>query len=136
MEIKNMNREDIANKAVDLKLHGYNCTQAVLLALKDECNLDEDTLKNLGGSFCAGMGNMKATCGALIAANMVNGLYSKGDMTLVKAKNISENFEKRSKALVCKDLKALTNGKPLCPCTDCVRNAVYAYFDVIHPELG
>ena len=30
-------------------------------------------------------------------------------------------------ATVCKDLKGLETGKVLCPCDDCVRNAVTAY---------
>ena len=40
-------------------------------------------------------------------------------------------FCERCGAIKCKDLKTITNGKPLCPCEECVRNAVMIYGEVM-----
>ena len=117
-----------AEKAVQLKtMGGYNCSQAVTAALADQTDLTEEQLKNLTAGFCAGMGNLEATCGALIGAGMIAGLKSEGKGTLALTKQIQEEFADRCGALRCKDLKAMTDGKPLCPCEECVRNAVLIY---------
>jgi len=34
-------------------------------------------------------------------------------------------------ATICKDLKGIENGAPLCPCPECVRNAVLALGEVL-----
>ena len=38
----------------------HNCTQAVCCTYHDFTGLDEDTIKQVGNSFAAGMGNMEA----------------------------------------------------------------------------
>ncbi len=117
--------------AVSLKRSGSrNCAQAVLEALKDQTDLGEETLYRLGAGFCAGMGNMEATCGALLAANMVLGLSSKGEKTLSPSKKLIEGFRESSGATRCRDLKKLIDGKPLCPCDQCVSNAVRLYCEI------
>ena len=113
----------------------YNCAQAVLEALRDQTGLDEETLKQLGSGFCAGMGNMEATCGALIAANMALGL-KKQRGTLPLSKQLIEGFKEACGATKCHDLKQLTDGKPLCPCDTCVRNAVLLYGRISGLENG
>ncbi|SEL20397.1 C_GCAxxG_C_C family probable redox protein [Butyrivibrio sp. ob235] len=127
-----MTLSERAEKAVALKNSGqYNCSQAVTAALADQTGLSEEQLKQISAGFCAGMGNMEATCGALIGAGMIAGLKTEGKGTLSVTKQIQEEFGKRCGALKCKDLKAVTNGKPLCPCEDCVRNAVMIYGEVM-----
>ncbi len=121
-----------AEKAVQLKNSGmYNCAQAVTAALVDETNISEEQLKQISAGFCAGMGNMEATCGALIGAGMIAGLKTEGKGTLRVTRQMQEEFAKRCGALKCGDLKAMTDGKPLCPCEDCVRNAVMIYGEVL-----
>ncbi len=128
-----MNINEKKELAANLKLSGMcNCCQAVLIALKDETNLDDDTLRSLGAGFCAGMGNMSGTCGALVGAIMVAGLNTKGEGTLRYARLMNEEFQSLSGALKCKDLKTMTNGKPLCACDDCVRNAIIAYGKILN----
>ncbi|WP_026498020.1 C-GCAxxG-C-C family protein [Butyrivibrio sp. WCD2001] len=127
-----MTLSERAEKAVALKNSGqYNCSQAVTAALADQTGLSEEQLKQISAGFCAGMGNMEATCGALIGAGMIAGLKTEGKGTLSVTKQIQVEFGKRCGALKCKDLKAVTNGKPLCPCEDCVRNAVMIYGEVM-----
>ena len=131
MEI-NMTIEERAEKAVELKTKGgYNCSQAVTAVLADQTDLSEEQLKQISAGFCAGMGNMEATCGALIGAGMIAGSKTEGIGTLKKTRQIQEAFMDRCGAIKCRDLKAITDGKPLCSCEDCVRNAVLIYGEVM-----
>lgn len=130
-----MDIQSRAEYAKDLKLNkGYNCCQAVLKALKEETNLSDTELKSIGAGFCAGMGTMEATCGALIGANIALGLKTKGNGTLRLSKDLVLEFKMKSGATTCKDLKARINGKPLCPCEECVYNAVLAYGKILGIE--
>ncbi|MDT3843175.1 MAG: C-GCAxxG-C-C family protein [Bacillota bacterium] len=123
-----MTIQERAEKAVELKLSGRcNCAQAVATVLADQTELSEEQLRMLTAGFCAGMGNLQATCGALIGAGMITGLKTEGRGTLSMTKQIQEEFGRRCGALKCGDLKTMTDGKPLCSCEDCVRNAVMIY---------
>ena len=127
-----MNLSDRVGKAVQLKTSGgYNCSQAVTAALADQTNLTEEQLKQIPAGFCAGMGNLEATCGALIGAAMIAGLKTEGQGTLKITRQIQETFRERCGAIRCKDLKTVTDGKPLCPCEECVRNAVVIYGEIM-----
>ncbi len=124
-----------ANNAVELKLSGcYNCSQAVTAVLADQTSLTDEQLKQITAGFCAGMGNLEATCGALIGAGMIAGLKTEGNGTLKIARQIQEAFRELCGAIKCKDLKTITDGKPLCPCEDCVRNAVMIYGEILGLE--
>ncbi len=127
-----MNIQERAEKAVMLKTSGgYNCSQSVTAALADLTSLSEEQLKQISAGFCAGMGNMEATCGALIGAGMIAGLKTEGKGTLKVTRQMIEMFQARCGATKCKDLKTVTDGKPLCPCEECVRNAVLIYGEVM-----
>lgn len=127
-----MDIEKRAQRAVENKMiYGLNCCQAVALELKDQVDLDEKTLKNLASGFATGMGNAEATCGALIGANMIAGLSAEGSGAVRNARAVSEEFKKLCGATICKDLKGIETGKVLCPCNDCVKNAVLAYGKVM-----
>ena len=130
-----MNINERAEKAVKLKMGGgYNCSQAVTAALADQTDLTDEQLKQIAAGFCAGMGNLEATCGALIGAVMIAGIKTEGQGTLKAARQIQEKFRDRCGAIKCKDLKTITDGKPLCPCEECVRNAVLIYGEVMNLE--
>lgn len=121
-----------ADRAVELKNSGmYNCAQSVTAALADQTDLSEEQLKQISAGFCAGMGNLEATCGALIGAGMIAGLKTQGKGTLGVTKQLQEEFANRCGAIKCRDLKTVTDGKPLCPCEDCVRNAVMIYGEIL-----
>ena len=38
--------------------------------------------------------------------------------------NLVDDFEKRSGALICADLKGVKTGKVLCSCDNCIKNAI------------
>jgi hypothetical protein len=80
------------------------------------------------------MGNLEATCGALIGAGMIAGLKSEGNGTLKMTRTMIETFKERCGATKCGDLKSVKDGKVVCPCEECVRNAVLIYGEVMGLE--
>lgn len=127
-----MTIQERAEKAVALKtMGGYNCSQAVTAVFADQTELSEEQLKQVSAGFCAGMGNMEATCGALVGAGMAAGLQTKGQGTLQRTRAMISEFQNRCGATKCRDLKTMVDGKPLCACEDCVRNAVLIYGEVM-----
>ena len=126
-EACDMTIEERADKAAELKATGQcNCTQSVLKVFEDVLPVDDETLMKMSAGFAAGMGGMQSTCGALIGAVMVAGILSDGNATAGHSRKMVADFEKNCGATVCKDLKGLDTGKPLCECPECVRNAVMA----------
>lgn len=128
-----MTIEQRAEEAAHLKQSSCNCCQAVLCALADQTGLTQEQLLALGSGFGAGMGNMEATCGALVGAAMAAGLKVKNG-TVRYSRQLSEHFRAHCGATLCKELKGRDTGKVLCPCDDCVRNAVRAYGEVVGTE--
>ena len=120
-----MTIEERAARAVELKA-GCNCAQAVVLSYADKLPLEVETLKKLAAGYGGGMGCMEGTCGALVGAVMAAGMLTDGQGTGRYAREILLGFRERCGATICKDLKGVETGKVLCPCTECVRNAVLA----------
>ena len=119
-------------KAAMLRQQGYNCCQAAAAALADQTTLTEEQLYQLASGFGLGMGNMEAACGALVGVGMIAGLHCGGRGTVRLTRQISEQFRQRcGGAILCKELKGISTGKVLCPCDQCVRNAILAYFAVM-----
>lgn len=122
-----MTIEERAELAVETFAAGKgNCTQSVLCAWEDKIPVDHEMLMKLGAGYGAGMGCMQATCGALIGAVMAAGSVTDGKGTPRTARSILTRFQEKSGATICKDLKGVETGKVLCPCAQCVRNAVLA----------
>ena len=116
---------DRKERAVEYKHNGKNCAQAVLLAFNDKLDISEEELLKLGAGFGVGFGSMEATCGALIAANMILGMKSDGSPLLMReSKKMLYEFNDKCKATICKDLKGRDTGVILTSCDDCVRCAV------------
>ena len=117
-----------AEKAAGLKRSGsYNCAQAVAAVLVDQTDLTEEELNWITAGFGAGMGTMEATCGALVGAGIIIGLRTKGSGTMRLTRQMITDFKSMCGAVTCRELKSKVNGKVLCECEDCVRNAVIAY---------
>ena len=103
-----------------------NCCQAVVRAFADTVSLDEATLTSIAAGFGSGMGTMEGSCGALVGAVMVAGLRTGGSGTMALSRKILPRFRELCGATICRELKGVDTGKPLCSCEDCVRNAVLA----------
>ena len=122
-----MTKENIAEKAVEYKHNGYNCAQAVVKALTEAEGIEADNILLQTAGFAVGMGTMETTCGALIGANMIVGIKTEGKGTIMKSKELYNQFEDRCGASICKDLKGRDTGEVLCECDQCIRNAIAAY---------
>ena len=68
-------RKHIAAERLNCGTH--NCAQAVISTYADLIGIDEETARNLGNAFGAGMGTMEGTCGVLVGAGVVLGLATK-----------------------------------------------------------
>ncbi len=132
-----MTTEEKAEKAVMLRqARSHSCCQSVAEVLTEELPVDPAIVHQLAAGFAAGMGNMEGTCGAMVGAAMAVGLKMQGSRGAVaKAREVQEEFTRRCGALVCRELKGVGTGRVLCPCEDCVRNAVRAY-DAVMGEKG
>ena len=131
---KNMTTEERMELGAKFKRE-MNCCQAVVMAFADTVPLDESMLTNLGAGFGAGMGTMEGTCGALVGAIMVAGLRSGGAGTMALSRKILPRFKELcGGATICRDLKGIDTGKVICPCDDCVRNAVRAAVETWNPQ--
>ena len=132
LEERQMTINEKAEYAAALKAQGRcNCCQAVTAVLADETKLSPETLMQLASGFAVGMGTMENTCGALIGAAMIAGLKMQGEGTVRCTRQLTERFKEKCGAIVCKDLKGIGTGKMLCPCDECVKNAVLAYGEVM-----
>ena len=90
---------------------GLNCAQAVLLAFKDQMNMDEQTLKKLIIGFGGGFGRQRLVCGAVCGMTMVLS-YLKSDgndklATYAVIKSACEDVKNRLGSLTCSELKEM-----------------------------
>ena len=111
-------RKEIA--AEKKRCGSHNCTQAVLCTYHDFTGMDEETIKNAGNAFAAGMGNMEGTCGALVGAGIVLGLATQDKAKSIKGmRMIMDKFKQRNGVTQCKLLKVWAQAR----CFASVRSA-------------
>ena len=110
--------------AEKLQNGSHNCAQAIISTYADWAGIDEETARNLGNAFGAGMGTMEGTCGALAGAGIVLGLATKDRAEARKGmRQIMTRFQQRNGATQCKMLKGVGTGVVLRECTGCVADA-------------
>ena len=115
-------RKHIAVEKLDSGTH--NCAQAIICTYANLIGIDEETGRNLGCAFGAGMGNMEGTCGALTGASVVLGLATQDKAKARKAmRQIMTQFQQRNGATQCKLLKGVGTGVVLRECSGCVADA-------------
>lgn len=76
-----------ADRAKELFLQGYNCSQSVLLAFGELTGLEPDTAARAALGFGGGMGRLRETCGAVNGMVMTAGLIDGGDVGDKQAKS-------------------------------------------------
>ena len=107
-----------ADKARELFLAGYNCSQAVLGAFCEDLGLDFDTAMKLSSSFGGGMGRMRLVCGAVSGMFMVSGLRdgfvgnaevsgSEKAAHYERIQKLARAFEEKNGSIVCAKLLGL-----------------------------
>lgn len=129
-----MNIEQRALRAMELRINGYNCCQAVAAVLADQAELAPELIHQIAAGFGGGIGNMEGTCGALSGAVIVAGLKTRGMGSTRYTRRISESFKQKCGAVTCKTLKGLDGSGISCPCDQCVKNAVLAYGEALEVE--
>ena len=104
---------DHIEKAVDLFVEGYSCSQAVAMAFCDVTGLDEKLTARMASSFGGGMGRMREVCGAVSGMLLVAGLlYGYEDAADTAGKRelyaqvqaMAGQFREKMGSIVCRDL--------------------------------
>ncbi len=101
-------------------LYGYNCSASVVLAFKDEMEMDEEELKKLAIGFGGGLARRRLTCGAVSGMVMVLGkLLTDGENKAEAYEIINracDEFESETGSLICGELlKGVTVTKGTMP---------------------
>lgn len=100
-------------KAKQLFMSGYNCSQAVVGAFIDDFAIDFDTAMKLSSSFGGGMGRMREVCGAVSGAFMIAGLkcgYCDPCDKAAKSahyaliQKIAADFKQQNGSILCREL--------------------------------
>lgn len=107
-------------KAENLFLEGYNCSQAVAIAFEDLHGISRGTIARLSSSFGGGMGRLREVCGSVSGMFMVAGLlYGYDDPKAKEEKadhyariqKLAEDFSTENGSIVCRELLGLTEKK-------------------------
>ncbi len=102
-----------AQRAAELFMEGYNCSQAVLGAFCEDIGMDFEVAIKLASSFGGGMGRLREVCGALSAVFMLAGIrYGYSSPTDKEAKTehyrlvqaIAAEFRKKRETIICREL--------------------------------
>ncbi len=100
-------------RAEQLFLEGYNCTQAIVRAFDDVVDIDIDALTRIASSFGGGMGRMREVCGAVSGMFILLGLlegYSTPETGAPKLElykriqALANEFKEKNGSIVCRDL--------------------------------
>lgn len=103
-------------KAMELFMQGYNCSQSVVLAYADVLGLDWDVAAKMSASFGGGLGRLRQVCGTMSGIAMVAGCLT-GTSDPKNAQQKKENyevvqklaaeFERRNGSIICRELLGL-----------------------------
>ncbi len=107
-------------KARELFLQGFNCSQSVFAAFCDRFDIDENTAKKISAGLGGGVGRQREVCGAVSGAAMVIGSITAatdGDDEQKKMKNYElvrefcEKFTQMHSSIICRDLLEIAADK-------------------------
>lgn len=111
------------DKAKELFLEGYNCSQSVAGAFADEMGMDFKTVVKMVSSFGGGMGRLREVCGTVSGMFFVVGiLYGydepkdfEGKKELyARIQKLAGLFREKTGSIVCRELLGL-EGKDSSP---------------------
>lgn len=72
----NQCNDERVQKAVQLFLEGYSCSQSICAAFCEQVDLDREIILRLAAGFSGGIGRQGRTCGALSGAVIILGLFA------------------------------------------------------------
>ena len=101
-----------ADKAKELFMQGYACSQAVGLAFLDDLSMDKQTLTKILLPFGGGVGRLRLTCGAVSGMAAIIGLFFANDVvspenkkeTYAIVQNLCAKFKEENGSLICAEL--------------------------------
>lgn len=119
-----MSEKTRGDKAYELFMSGYNCSQAVAGAFTDVLGMDMDTVAKLAGGFGGGMGRLREVCGTFSGIVMVvSMLYGYSDPKdnatktelYTRIQELAEQFRRDNGSIICKELLGLSKpeGSPV-----------------------
>lgn len=80
------------DRALQLFMEGFNCSQSVFTAFSHRFGIDEDTAKRISAGLGGGVGRQREVCGAVSGAAMVIGSL-KAAVTGDDDESKTENYE-------------------------------------------
>lgn len=113
--------EQRVQKAVELFMEGYNCSQSVVAAFADMYGMNRDTALRVSAGFGGGVGRLRMICGAVSGSVMIAGMYcgqTEGDDRQGKAscykeiQEIIEEFKRENGSVICAELLGLNGAVP------------------------
>lgn len=143
---------DHSQRAYDLFMQGYNCSQSVFGAFCDLTGIDFELSLRLSSSFGGGVGRLREICGAVSGILMVAGVlygYTVPADNSVKSEHykrvqeLAHRFAEENGAYVCRELLGLSGESHYVaekrtdeyykkrPCPELVRNAARLLDDFI-----
>lgn len=109
-----INEEERVERARQLFLEGYNCSQSVAITFADVYGIDEELMGRFSASFGGGIGRMRQTCGAACGMFMLAGLqsgpYPSAERKMANyadVQTLAEAFKQQTGSLICKELLGL-----------------------------
>jgi len=135
--------ESRIQRALENHKKGYNCAQSVACAYCDLVGVDEAVMFRAAEGFGAGMGGKETTCGAVSGAVLLAGLKnSDGAIQEPKSKGstyklsgqIVEEFTRKNKSVICKEIKREKTGEPLRSCDGCIEDAAFLAEQILFAE--
>lgn len=113
-----------SDKAKQLFLTGYNCSQAVVGAFCEDLGLDFETAIKIASSLGGGMGRLREVCGAVSGIFVLAGLkfgYTSPTDSDAKTKHykliqdIAAAFKEKNGSIICRELIAEPSSAPASP---------------------
>ena len=111
-----------AEKARELFMEGYNCSQSVVGAFAQELGMEKETAMKLASSFGAGMGRLREVCGTVSGMFLIAGLaygYSDPKAREEKAEHykriqtLAARFREKNGTIICRELLEKRMKKPV-----------------------
>lgn len=103
---------DRVDKAINYFLKGFNCAQAVVMAVQDLLGVDLEILKDASSAFGGGFARLRGNCGTVSAIGFAVGFLAEktGDIEKDKARvyadtrMLADKFKEKFNTLNCAEL--------------------------------
>ncbi|MDD5959599.1 MAG: C-GCAxxG-C-C family protein [Methanobrevibacter wolinii] len=112
-----LNSKEISKKIEDYR-KDYSCSQATLMGLCEDCDIDVEDLSKIALGFSGGIGGTFAdgTCGAITGAVMALGILADEDDIKSMSKDLFNEFQDKYGSVKCGAISK--NGEDKSPCVE------------------